>query len=160
MKVLVLAAVLGAALTAPLAAQDIPPFDDPDERQERLEPPPGLPQSVNRVLRPKPDAPAVERVDTLQDIFRALSACWRPAGLRATGQELTLLFAFKRNGEILGRPKITYYKPGGQEDDRETFTRSIREAFARCSPMPFTDRLGAAVAGRLFTLRFIDAVPL
>ncbi len=154
------ALLLSAALSGLAAAQEAAPFGDPDERMERLEPPLNLPQSLNSVTRPAPDEPHVERVDTIQDIFRALRACWRPSGLRATGQEITVRFAFKRSGEIMGQPKITYYKPGGQEDDREIFTRSVREAFVRCSPMPFTDKLGAAVAGRLFTFRFIDAVPL
>jgi hypothetical protein len=154
-----LIAVVGLACV-PARGQVVPPFDDPDQRMEQLDPGPSLPQSANGVTRRGEDEKRVTRVDTIRDVFRALRACWQPVGLRATGQEITVQFAFKRNGEILGQPKITYYKPGGQEDDREAFTRSVREAFVRCAPLPFTETFGGAVAGRLFTFRFIDAVPL
>jgi hypothetical protein len=156
-----LALLLAASLFATRAnAQGLPPFDDPDERQERLEPPLSLPQGSVETVRPSRDPQPVKRVDTIQDMFRALQACWRPKGLRASGQEITVRFAFRRSGEIMGQPRITYYKPGGQEDDRENFTRSVREAFARCSHLPFTEKFGAAAAGRLFSFRFIDAVPI
>jgi hypothetical protein len=148
------AVALAVALSAPAAAQD------GVGSGESVEPFPSLPQSANGVTRRRADEPPVTRVNTLGDVFRALRTCWHPGSSRATGQEITIQFAFKRNGEILGQPRITYYKPGGQEDDRDAFTRSVREAFVRCSPMPFTEAFGSAVAGRQFTFRFIDAVPL
>jgi len=71
-----------------------------------------------------------------------------------------LRIAFKRNGEVLGQPRITYYRAGTQAEQREPFTRSVREAFERCTPLPFTKGLGGAVAGRPFLFRFVDSRPM
>jgi hypothetical protein len=152
---------LGAAVAGSALAQDYSPFGDPDARQEQLEPPLSLPEGINGVVRPRADAPSVGRIGRIGEVFPALQACWRPpAGSGFSGQEITVRLAFKRNGEVLGQPRITYYKAGGDRDQRDAFTRSVREAFERCTPLPFSDSFGAAVAGRLFTFRFVDARPL
>jgi hypothetical protein len=148
---------LGWSLPHTAMAQD---FGDPDERQRQLEPQPELSENLSGVVRPSGDA--VPRIDTLRDIFRALGACWHlRGGSKFSGQEITLRLAFKRNGEVLGQPRITFYRAGaGDSDQREAFTRSVREAFARCNPLPFTEKLGGAVAGRLFIFRFSDTRPM
>jgi hypothetical protein len=116
-----------------------------------------LPESLNGTVRPRerdPDA----RIDRIRDVFEALQACWRPPrGSSFTGQEITLRLSFSRTGAVLGRPRITFYKQGGDDSDREAFTRSVAAALERCSPLPFTERFGAAAAGRPFTFRFIDS---
>jgi hypothetical protein len=144
-----------------LTAQGLSPFDDPDERQERLEPPNSLPEGLSGTVRPRTGASPVRRVNRIRDVFEALQACWRPpAGSGFSGQEITLRLSFKRNGDVLGQPRITYYKAGSQPELRDPFTRSVREAFERCTPLPFTESFGAAVAGRIFAFRFIDARPM
>jgi hypothetical protein len=146
---------------SPVAAQGIVPFDDPDERQEQLEPPPSLPEGLGGTIRPDPNAQSVPRINRIRDVFAAIQSCWRPpAGSGYSGQEITLRMSFKRNGEVLGQPKITYYRAGTQADQREPFTRSVREAFVRCTPLPVTESLGSAIAGRIFIFRFIDAQPM
>lgn len=151
--------LLAAAFT-PLAAQELMPLDD-DDRHEWLEPLPPLPDSLGGVIRPRPDAASVARVDRIADVFAAIQSCWRPpAGSGYSGQEITLRMSFKRSGEVLGQPRITYYKAGTQGEQREPFTRSVREAFERCTPLPVTESLGRAIAGRIFTFRFIDARPM
>lgn len=96
------------------------------------------------------------RIDRLADIGPAVYSCWRlPRGLDVSGQEMTVLVSFKRTGEVLGR-RITYYKAGGNADQREAFTRAVRETFEHCTPLFVTDELGAAIAGRPFTFRFSD----
>jgi hypothetical protein len=145
----------------PAAGQGLFPLDDPDERQEQYEPPPGLPESLRGTIRPQADASPVRRVDTIRDVFRALQACWQPpSGSGFSGQELTVRFSFKRSGELLGKPRITYYKAGTEADQREPFTRAVREAFERCTPLPFTESFGRAIAGRIFAFRFVDARPM
>ena len=53
---------------------------------------------------------------------------------------------------------ITHYREGEPDAaNRQAFTQAVREALARCSPMKFSDKLGAAVAGRPFTFRFVDS---
>ncbi|MCC2654208.1 MAG: hypothetical protein K0Q60_4374 [Microvirga sp.] len=130
--------LLGLSPAMPALAQGL--FGDPDEWRE---PPPSLPQSFNGIIRPP---------------SRAMQACWRPAGVRHSGQSVTIRISFKRNGEVLGKPMITHYREGEPDAaNREAFTQAVREALVRCSPMPFTDKLGAAVAGRPFTFRFVDS---
>lgn len=154
------ALILVGLLPGSLRAQ-FSPLDDMPEREEGFGPRRSLPEGVNGVVRPTGKA-GVERIDTLRDIFRVLGACWQPpSGSGFTGQEITLRIAFKRNGEVLGQPKITYYRPGtGQDDQREAFAKSVRDAFTRCTPLPFTEKLGAAVAGRLLNFRFSDTRPM
>jgi len=130
-------------------------FDDSDERRE---PAPSLPQSFNGIIRPPSGEELPKQVDTLNDIVRAMQACWRPTGVRYSGQSVTIRISFKRNGEVLGKPMITHYREGEPDAaNQEAFTQAVREALVRCSPMPFTDKLGAAVAGRPFTFRFVDS---
>jgi hypothetical protein len=142
-------------------AQELSPFGDPDERQEQLEPPLSLPEGLRGIVRPQEDASPVRRINRIAEVFQAIQACWRPpAGSGFSGQELTLRISFKRSGEVLGQPRITFYKAGTEAEQREPFTRSVRQAFERCAPLPFTERLGAAVAGRPFVFRFVDSRPM
>lgn len=145
--------LLGLSPAMPALAQGL--FGDPDEWRE---PPPSLPQSFNGIIRPPSGEEIPKEVNTLNDIVRAMQACWRPAGVRHSGQSVTIRISFKRNGEVLGKPMITHYREGEPDAaNREAFTQAVREALVRCSPMPFTDKLGAAVAGRPFTFRFVDS---
>ncbi len=156
-------AFLGMAFASPLAAQDegFSPFGDPDERQEMLEPPLILQDVPRGTVRPLENASPLARIDRIRDVFRAIQACWQPpADSGYSGQEITLRISFKRNGEVLGQPRVTYYKAGTEQDRREPFTRSIRQAFERCTPLPFTDGLGRAIAGRPFVFRFVDSRPM
>jgi hypothetical protein len=152
--------LLGAALGGGASAEG--PFGDQGDRLQDLEPPPSLPQSFNVIIRPprpiaRPGAQNAAPIETLRGIGEVIGTCWRrPEGSGYTGQEITHRVAFKRSGEVLGQPRITYYKPAGGPEQRESFARSVREAFVRCSPLRFSEKLGAAVAGRLFTFRFVD----
>jgi hypothetical protein len=153
-------AVAGLVAHGPVLAQEDYPFGDPDERWERLEPPLALPQSHNILIRPGPGEPAPARIDTLRQVGLAIRACWRTSGEPYSGQDITVRVSFKRNGEVLGKPMITHYGAGRSDgDNRQAFTQAVHDAFVRCSPMPFTDKFGAAVAGRPFTFRFVDSPP-
>jgi hypothetical protein len=154
------ALLLALAVALPAAAGDEWLFD-PDERLEQLDPPPSLPEGLRGTILRQDDAAPVRRVDTIRDVFRAIQACWRmPAGSGFSGQEITVRLSFKRSGELLGKPRITYYKPGTEADRREPFANSVREAFDRCTPLPVTEGLGRALAGRIFSIRFVDSRPM
>jgi hypothetical protein len=122
---------------------------------------PSLPQQLNGVIRPMPGEKPPERLERVRDVFALVRTCWRlaPRGLSYSGQELTMRMSFNRRGEVIGRPQITYYRPGADPDARDPFVNSIRIAFQHCTPLPFSDSLGAAVAGRPFTFRFVDSRP-
>jgi hypothetical protein len=102
----------------------------------------------------RPTAP----LNTIAAVFAALEACWEPPGLQQAraGMQITVLVSFKRNGEILGQPRITYETPQASDDERASYRVAMAQALRRCTPLPFTEALGNALAGRPMTLRFID----
>ncbi|MXQ14676.1 hypothetical protein [Microvirga makkahensis] len=155
------ALLLWAASADVVAAQEGGQFFGQRDWYEPYEPPPSLPEGIQGVVRPDANTARPQRINTIRDVFQALQACWLPpSGSGYSGQEITLRLSFKRNGEVLGKPRITYYKPGAEGDQRKPFTRSVREAFERCTPFPFTESFGAAIAGRIFAFRFVDARPM
>ena len=131
-----------------------------DDEWFRPESPPSLPQDINGIIRPRRDGEAVppRRLERIGDVFTAMRACWHLPRSRSgpSGQQLTLRMSFKRSGEVLGKPRITYYQPGGDGEARERFRSSVRAALERCTPLPLSESLGSAVAGRPFTFRFVD----
>jgi hypothetical protein len=102
----------------------------------------------------KPAAP----INTIAAVFAALEACWIPPALEQAraGMQITVLLSFKRSGELLGKPRITYETPDASDDERLAYRVAMAEALRRCTPLPFTDALGNALAGRPLTMRFID----
>ena len=70
------------------------------------------------------------------------------------GCEITAIVTFTRDGNIFGRPKITYESENATDDDRLLYRIAVMEALQRCTPMPFTEGMGGAVAGRPFAVRF------
>jgi hypothetical protein len=99
-----------------------------------------------------------EKIDTLDQMWARLKQCWQPPALPDghPGMQITALFTFQRNGEILGRPRITFESPEATEADSIAYRTAVMEALQRCTPMPFTDGMGGAVAGRPLRLRFDD----
>ena len=97
-------------------------------------------------------------LNTIQEVFRALEACWIPPDTNHArpGMQITVLLSFKRSGELNGKPRITYETPGASEEQRLAYRVAMAEAITRCTPLPFTEALGNALAGRPMTMRFID----
>jgi len=96
-----------------------------------------------------------QRLDTLNDIFDKLYSCWRPPPpSRANAIDITVIVSFTRAGAILGQPKITYESANANDNDRLAYRVAVMETLQRCTPLPFTDGLGGAVAGRPFAILF------
>ena len=97
-------------------------------------------------------------LNTLRDLGIALEACWvpPPPDKARPGTEITFKFTFNRDGEILGEPRFTYITPGIAPEVRTAYQLSVADALARCTPLPLTPALGGAIAGRPFTMRYID----
>ena len=95
------------------------------------------------------------RISTLHELFARLGKCWKSPQLPPDdpGIEITLLVSFKRNGEVLGT-KITYASEYASDDEKKLYTIAVAETLQRCTPMPFTDELAGAVAGRPLRMRF------
>jgi hypothetical protein len=97
-------------------------------------------------------------LNTLREVFAALRACWIPPAKDEArrGMQMSVRFSFKRNGEIIGKPRVTYVSPDAPEKARKVYREAVAAAIARCTPMPFTPGLGGAVAGRPIAIRFTD----
>ena len=98
------------------------------------------------------------KIDTIRDLFAALRGCWLAPDRDDARDDLqmSVRFAFKRSGEIIGEPRVTYATPGLEDDTRKTYRRAITEALERCTPMPFTKGMGGAIAGRPIAIRYVD----
>jgi hypothetical protein len=97
---------------------------------------------------------SAQQIDSLKEIFATLYSCWKPPPLSQAGPgEITVMMSFNREGAILGRPRITFEAEGMSDNDRLAYRLSVMDALQRCTPLPFTETLGGAVAGRPLTLR-------
>ena len=95
------------------------------------------------------------QVNTIQDIFRHLRICWKPPpAAKARPIDITVVVSFNRAGNILGHPRITYESAEASDDDRLQYRVAVMEALQRCTPMPFTDAMAGAAAGRPFAIQF------
>src|SRR4030081_452935 len=96
------------------------------------------------------------QVNTSRDVFAKLRTCCKPppASRANPGIDITVIVSFNRNGEILGHPKITYESEQATDNDRLMYRIAVMEALQRCTPMPFTEGMAGAVAGRPFAVRF------
>jgi hypothetical protein len=96
-----------------------------------------------------------QQLDTIKDVFARLHACWRPPpAARADPMDITVIVSFNRAGAILGQPRITYESEKASDDDRLAYRIAVMETLQRCTPLPFTEGLGGAVAGRPFAVSF------
>ena len=92
------------------------------------------------------------------ELGTALRACWIPPPIEQSrpGMQITVMMSFRRNGEVFGQPRITFELADASDDERLAYRIAVADMLKRCAPLPFTDGLGNAVAGRPFTMRLID----
>ena len=102
-----------------------------------------------------PVTAAAEPLDSIKDVVERLRQCWKaPPRSQARPMDITVLVSFNREGAILGRPRVTYETEGASDNDRFVYRIAAMEALQRCTPLPFSEGLGGAVAGRPFAIRF------
>jgi hypothetical protein len=97
-------------------------------------------------------------VNSLRELYSALRACWEPPPLAEAfqGMQMSVRFSFKRSGEPIAAPRVTYTSSEANPETRRIYGRAIDSAIERCTPMPFTKEMGAAVAGRPIAIRYVD----
>ena len=97
-------------------------------------------------------------VHNIVELHQRIRACWVPPSPRESweGMEYTIAVSFKRDGDVLGPAHITYASPEAPMWARQAFRDAVGLLFARCTPMPFSEDFGAAIAGRLIRYRFVD----
>jgi hypothetical protein len=91
-------------------------------------------------------------------MYAALRACWVPPPKDSArhGMEYTIRFAFKRDGEIVAPPRVTFASHDAPEEVRDVYRDAVNAALTRCTPLHFSDGMGEAVAGRPIAIRFVD----
>ncbi|MBL8590274.1 MAG: hypothetical protein JNK46_17200 [Methylobacteriaceae bacterium] len=98
---------------------------------------------------PAPAAPLTR----IEQIGPHVARCWTPpADPAKRAIEATLRFSIRRDGALLGPPRIVALK-AGSADLREEARAAAMRAVAACAPIPVAPALGAAIAGRPILLR-------
>ena len=100
---------------------------------------------------------STDPVDTLKEMSEAIYACWMPPAGTA-GMSLTLQFSLRRNGTLIGKPRATYLDLGTNPQLSRAFVASILKALDDALPLPFSDSMGGAIAGRMLAPRFTAAL--
>lgn len=94
-----------------------------------------------------------EPLRTIDDVGGAIGRCWTPpAGIKDSF--VTLKFAFRGNGSLMGPPQPTAIRVTGDEAQRRAFVAAAIAALQGCVPMEFSKELADEIAGTVFTLRF------
>lgn len=101
-------------------------------------------------------------LDSIGDLFAALRSCWSPPPEDSAreGMQMSIRFSFKRSGDMIGTPRITFASAGVQADTRATYLKAINASLGGCLPLKFTNGLGGALAGRPIAIRYVDNRPL
>jgi hypothetical protein len=101
-----------------------------------------------------------DQVDNIKEAYARFGRCWKPPpASQANPIDITVIVSFNRAGEILGRPRITYESEQATENDRLQYRVAVMETLQRCTPMPFTESMAGAVAGRPFAIQFHHRKP-
>ena len=97
-------------------------------------------------------------LNSIGAMFAAFRACWVPPPKDEArhGMEYTIRFAFKRDGEIVAPPRVTYASHDAPADVRDIYRDAVNAALDRCTPLHFSEGMGGAVAGRPIAIRFVD----
>lgn len=97
-------------------------------------------------------------LDTIGDLFAALRSCWSPppADTARQGMQMSVRFSFKRSGDIIASPRMTFATDGVPADTRAIYLKAINASLDACVPLKFTGGLGGALAGRPIAIRYVD----
>ncbi|OAP40987.1 hypothetical protein AU381_03625 [Sinorhizobium glycinis] len=97
-----------------------------------------------------------EPLMTVNDVSDALSKCWTPPA-DSKDSFVTLKFAFRGNGTLMGPPQPTAIRVTGDADQRKAFVAAATAALENCMPLEFSKELADEIAGTVFTLQFYSA---
>jgi hypothetical protein len=97
-------------------------------------------------------------LDNIGDLFAALRSCWSPPPPDAAreGMQMSVRFSFKRSGEMIGAPRMTFVTAGVPAEVRDTYLKAINASLDACVPLKFSGGLGGALAGRPIAIRYVD----
>jgi hypothetical protein len=119
-------------------------------------------QLTIETVPPQDDAAKYQKpdhdLDTIGDLFAELRSCWSPPPTdnAQAGMQMTVRFSFKRDGEIIAAPRMTFATQGVSADVRDTYLKAINASLDACAPLKFSGGLGGALAGRPIAIRYVD----
>ena len=119
-------------------------------------------QLTVETVPPQDDAAKYQKpdhdLDSIGDLFAELRACWSPPppDTAQPGVQITVRFSFRRDGEVIGPPRMTYATAGISADTRAAYLKAINSSLQACMPLKFSDGLGGAIAGRPIAIRYVD----
>jgi len=90
--------------------------------------------------------------NSLVGLRRQFGGCLSRTPLGANGSRVTIVFITKRDGSIFGKPRITYSCLEGGAEARGRFLEDAERGVDSCLPLKVTPTLGAAIAGRIFSI--------
>jgi len=92
--------------------------------------------------------------DRLDELGPLLSRCLElPSDDEAqAGMRVTLKLAFKRDGELLADPRFTYTTRNAPDRVKAAYRDAALGMLKHCTPLPITESLGKAIAGRPFVV--------
>jgi hypothetical protein len=93
--------------------------------------------------------PLVSRV---HGIATGIGACWRPPH---DDDQVTVRVSFTREGAVIGEPRIVFVRSSGGPAGDSALADSMLAAIRDCTPINFSARLGAAIAGQVLNIRFV-----
>jgi hypothetical protein len=142
-------------LTIVSAASD-QPADSPDQPAAPAAQAASAAQAAATDGERRPDSE--HPLDTIADLFDALRACWLPPPQDEArpGMQMSVRLSFRRSGQMIGAPRVTYASPDAPAAARNIYHDAIMAALMRCTPLPFTTGLGGALAGRPIAIRYVD----
>jgi hypothetical protein len=88
----------------------------------------------------------------VHEIATALGSCWRPPH---DDDQVTVRVSFTRDGAVIGEPRIVYARSSSDSSEDAALATSMTAAIRACTPLRFSARLGAAIAGRVLAIRFV-----
>lgn len=140
------------------------PFANPDRAAQKTLVPQSLSTSGTWIrgvissakLAQAQSAPAPRELNRINEIVPYLRRCWVvPRDIEGRKIDATVRMSLSREGRVIGVPRITYVNRQATQEQRDILLKSMAAAIKACEPFPLSASLGAAVAGRIFAIRFV-----
>src|SRR5437764_14677287 len=73
-------------------------------------------------------------LDSIGDLFAALRSCWSPPSAEDAreGMQMTVLFSFKRSGDIIAAPRVTFSTREAPRETRDRYRDAITGSLNAC----------------------------
>jgi hypothetical protein len=121
----------------------------------------GAGQNQKMILGTRPATNAKKpppQLNTLNDLFAALNACWKPPALENAhpGMQITMRFSLNRDGKMIGPPQVTYATAEVSPRTRDIYREAMAQSLEGCTLLSLTSGLGGAIAGRPIVVWIVD----